>query len=47
MRVDIGIFAHDEAAGIAAMVARLLAQDLGGLEARVLVSARRFHKRLE
>lgn len=39
MRVDIGVFAHNEGAGIAAMVARLLAQDLMGLEARVLVLA--------
>lgn len=39
MRVDIGIFAHNEGAGIAAMVARLMAQDLSGLEARVLVLA--------
>ena len=39
MRVDIGVFAHDEAAGIAAMVARLLAQDVSGLEARILVLA--------
>ena len=39
MRVDIGVFAHDEAAGIAAMVARLLAQDMAGLDARVLVLA--------
>lgn len=39
MRVDIGVFAHNEAAGIAAMVARLLAQDVSGLDARVLVLA--------
>ncbi len=39
MRVDIGVFAHDEGDGIAAMVARLLAQDLSGLDARVLVLA--------
>ena len=39
MRVDIGVFAHNEAAGIADMVARLLAQDLSGLEARILVLA--------
>jgi len=39
MRVDIGVFAHNEGAGIAAMVARLLAQDMAGLEARVLVLA--------
>ncbi|MDZ4310149.1 MAG: glycosyltransferase [Cypionkella sp.] len=28
MRVDVGVFAHNEAAGIAAMVARLLEQDI-------------------
>lgn len=39
MRVDIGVFAHNEGAGIAAMVARLRAQDLSGLEARLLVLA--------
>lgn len=39
MRVDIGVFAHDEAEGIAAMVAGLLAQDLSGLEARIVVLA--------
>jgi len=39
MRVDIGVFAHNEGDGIAAMVARLLAQDLSGLEARVVVLA--------
>lgn len=39
MRVDIGVFAHDEGDGIAAMVARLLAQDVSGLDARVLVLA--------
>ncbi len=39
MRVDIGVFAHNEGGGIAAMVARLLAQDLSGLDARVLVLA--------
>lgn len=38
-RVDIGVFAHNEAAGIAAMVAQLLAQDLAGLEARILILA--------
>lgn len=43
MRVDIGVFAHDEAAGIAAMVARLLAQDLSGLDARLLVLANGCH----
>lgn len=39
LQVDIGVFAHNEAAGIAAMVARLLAQDLTGLDARVVVLA--------
>lgn len=42
MRVDIGIFAHNEAAGIAAMVARLLAQDIladPAFSARILVLA--------
>ncbi|MES2435641.1 MAG: glycosyltransferase [Pseudomonadota bacterium] len=42
MKVDIGVFAHNEAAGIAAMVARLLAQDIladAGFSARVLVLA--------
>lgn len=39
MRVDIGVFAHNEGAGIAAMVSRLLAQDMAGLDARVLVLA--------
>jgi glycosyltransferase involved in cell wall biosynthesis len=39
MRVDIGVFAHNEAVGIAAMVARLLAQDVTGLDARILVLA--------
>jgi glycosyltransferase involved in cell wall biosynthesis len=33
------VFAHNEAKGIAAMVARLLAQDLSGLQARILVLA--------
>jgi hypothetical protein len=40
MRVDIGVFAHDEAAGIAAMVARLAAQDIWrteGISARICV----------
>lgn len=39
MRVDVGIFAHNEAAGIAAMLQSLAAQDLGGLSLRVLVLA--------
>lgn len=40
--VDIGVFAHNEAAGIAAMVARLAAQDIlqsSGVSARVLILA--------
>ncbi len=36
---DIGIFAHDEAGGIAAMVARLAAQDMTGIDARIVVLA--------
>ncbi len=39
-RVDIGVFAHDEALGIAAMVARLAAQDIArtdGVSARISV----------
>lgn len=39
MRVDIGIFAHNEATGIAAMVTRALAQDVVGMDARILVLA--------
>lgn len=39
MQVDIGVFAHDESAGIAAMVAGLLAQDYAGLDVRLLVLA--------
>lgn len=39
MRVDLGIFAHDEGATIARMVAGVLAQDRGGLDLRVLVLA--------
>lgn len=42
IRVDIGVFAHNEAAGIAAMVARLVAQDIlqaPGISARLLVLA--------
>ena len=41
-RVDIGIFAHNEAAGIAAMLAGVMAQDIharGDLDVRVLVLA--------
>ena len=40
--VDIGVFAHNEAEGIAAMVGRLLAQDIladAGLSARLLILA--------
>lgn len=39
MRVDVGVFAHNEAAGIGAMVARLMAQDVAGLDARIVVLA--------
>lgn len=39
LAADIGIFAHDEAAGIADMVARLAAQDLAGLDARIVILA--------
>jgi glycosyltransferase involved in cell wall biosynthesis len=39
LRVDIGVFAHDEASGIAAMVHRLSSQDLTGLDARILILA--------
>lgn len=42
MKVDIGVFAHDEAAGIAGMVAGLAAQDIlrdPGFSVRVLVLA--------
>ena len=39
MRVDLGIFAHNEAAGIAAMLAQIGAQELAGLDLRVLVLA--------
>lgn len=37
LRVDLGVFAHNEAAGIAAMVAELARQDLGAVDARVLI----------
>lgn len=43
MQVDIGVFAHDEGAGIARMVAGLLAQDFGGLDVRLLVLANGCH----
>lgn len=39
MLVDIGIFAHNEASGIAAMVMRAMAQDRAGIDARILVLA--------
>ena len=42
LRVDIGVFAHDEAAGIAATLRSLLAQDLiaqSGVQVRLLVLA--------
>lgn len=39
LRVDIGIFAHNEAAGIAAAVAAFLAQSRAGLDLRLLVLA--------
>lgn len=42
MRVDIGVFAHNEAEGIAAMVARMAAQDIlatSGVSARILLLA--------
>lgn len=44
LRVDLGIFAHDEAAGIAAMVAGLRAQAVPpGVDLRVLVLANGCH----
>lgn len=39
LRVDIGVFAHNEATGIAAMAARLLAQDLAGVDGRIVLLA--------
>lgn len=39
MQVDLGVFAHNEAAGIATMVARLNAQAVPGLDLRILVLA--------
>ncbi|RID92565.1 glycosyltransferase [Gemmobacter lutimaris] len=39
MQVDLGVFAHNEAAGIATMVARLTAQTVPGLDLRILVLA--------
>lgn len=38
-KVDIGVFAHNEAEGIAAMVAGLQAQRLDGLDARIVILA--------
>lgn len=38
-RVDIGVFAHNEASGIAAMLQGLAAQDFTGLKARILLLA--------
>ena len=37
MRVDVGVFAHNEAAGIGAMLHGLLAQDVAGLDLRIVV----------
>ncbi|MBL8562942.1 MAG: glycosyltransferase [Gemmobacter sp.] len=39
MKVDLGVFAHDEAAGIAAVVNALRAQAVPGLDLRILVLA--------
>nr|WP_082400904.1 glycosyltransferase [Gemmobacter sp. LW-1] len=39
MQVDLGVFAHNEAAGIAAMVARLKAQVVPDIDLRILVLA--------
>lgn len=39
LRVDVGVFAHNEAAGITAMVQRLAAQDVGGLDLRIVILA--------
>lgn len=39
LRVDLGVFAHDEEAGISAMIAGLRAQRVPGLDLRVLVLA--------
>lgn len=38
-RVDLAVFAHNEAAGIAAMVRMLAGQDLTGIDARLLILA--------
>lgn len=37
MRVDVGVFAHNEASGIGAMLAGLLQQKVAGLDVRILV----------
>ncbi|MBE0553911.1 MAG: glycosyltransferase [Rhodobacteraceae bacterium] len=39
IKADICVFAHDEAAGIAAMVAGLRLQDLSGIDARIVILA--------
>jgi glycosyltransferase involved in cell wall biosynthesis len=39
LRVDVGVFAHNEAAGIAGMVRALQAQEAGGLDLRVVILA--------
>ena len=39
MKVDLGVFAHNEAAGIAAVVRALRAQAVPGLDLRILVLA--------
>jgi glycosyltransferase involved in cell wall biosynthesis len=37
MRVDVGVFAHNEAPGIAGMLAGLLTQEVGDLDLRIVV----------
>ena len=37
LRVDVGVFAHNEAAGIAAMVAELARQTWQGIDARIVI----------
>ncbi len=37
LRVDVGVFAHNEAAGIAAMVAELVRQTWQGIDARIVI----------
>lgn len=39
LRVDIGVFAHNEAAGITEMVRALVQQEAGGLDLRVVILA--------